>query len=429
MTAPQLAETTFVSGPDDGLAVVDVYGEGGSGVVNSYQETHPQEIDPLSAADGGNGDDQSGGGGDSEGGEDRLEDITPVDYGDDSSPNNDLSDLTGGLDGAPDVGTSLEAARLASGDEELVSDIQGLDDDMRGAICMQPSFMDNVVHQVGDVVTNVSSAVNFNSLQNLNNMVSRLAGGGVGSFGNIRDLGGLSSLVSTATQVASRAGIPNVFTQIVAGGRFNKNILTAAVTNMIPGIVRNANIPLLGEIARSPLGNILASVSPGIIGNTIRSIARPTRMTQSQYGPYYGEVRDTFSRVDPSWNKTNFGGYPGALNARVVSQNPFLQETLRANVSTRPLQVVPTSTGYVNQSDVYHEDRVTYVPETGGKVWDDEGVLVDTSASDDYARRTEYRKEDALMSAATVFPERTVDDYLSSTFPGVDADVNRTVDY
>lgn len=424
MTAPQLAETTFVSGPDDELAVVDVYEESGSGVVNSYQETHPQEIDPLEAVNGGgDGSNSSDDGGDPFADNDFL----PSPNDDLNAPNNDLSDLTGGLDGAPDVGTSLEASRLTSGEDDWMSDLSDLDDDMRDSICMQPGMMDNIVYQSGEVISNVSSAVNFNSMQSLNNLIGKLSGGL--DIGRIVDMGGLSSLVSTVSQAGSRIGIPNVFSRIVQGGKFSNNILTAAVANMVPGIIRNANIPLLGDIARSPFGNILASISPGIIGNTIRAIARPTGMPQSQYGNYYGNARDTFSRVDPNWNRSNFGQFPGALNATVVSQNPFFQETMQANVSTRPLYVVPTSTGYRNEADVYNPDRVSYRPEAGGKVWDDEGVLVDTSAEQDYERRTEYMREDSLMSAATVFPPRSVDDYIQSTFPDVGANVNRTVRY
>lgn len=448
MTAPKLADTTFVSGPDDSLIVVDVYGNGGGGVVNSYQETHPAEIDPLTAA-GGGGSGGGGGGGDGGGsggggsgggsgggggGESGAggssentaggEEYTPTSNSDDTAPNNDLSDLTGGLSGAPDVGTSLEANRLASGDTDYFSDIEALDDDIRGAISLQPDLLDNIVHELGDVVTDVTSAINFNSLQTLNSLVGKMAGG---DFGTIKDLGGLASLVSTVTQTASRAGIPNVFNSILAGGKFTQDVLTTAVTNMVPGIVKNANISLLGDVARSPFGNVLAAVSPNIVGNTIRAIAPPTGMREADYGNYYGDARDTFSRVDPNWNKSNFGQFTNALNSTVVSQNPFLQQALKSNVATRPLYLEQDKfDNYVNRMDTYDVDRPVYRQEAGGKVWDDEGVLVETSPQNLYERQTQYRREDSLMAAAAVFPTRTVESFIAQTFPAVDAVVNRT---
>ena len=69
MTAPQLAKSTYISGPDDKLAVIDVYEQSGSGVVNSYQETHGEAIDVLEGLNGeGGGGGGEGGGGDGAGG-------------------------------------------------------------------------------------------------------------------------------------------------------------------------------------------------------------------------------------------------------------------------------------------------------------------------------------------------------------------------
>jgi hypothetical protein len=90
MAAPALAKTTFASGADDSLRVKDVYGEGGGGVVNSYTEEHPSNIDILEGIDG------SAGGGANEDDDPILDDS---DFGD-----------------APDVGT-IGGALEGTGDE------------------------------------------------------------------------------------------------------------------------------------------------------------------------------------------------------------------------------------------------------------------------------------------------------------------------
>lgn len=440
MTAPQLAKTTFRSGPEDELAVIDVYEKQGSGVVNSYQETHKDSIDVLDSLNGegaGEGGGEGGGGSTPDGSESE-DPWESLGNNDDLAPNNDLSDLTGGLDGAPDVGSAGEAERLANMDPDTISDIDDLDENVRDGMCFRGDSVDEVFADVNGIETKIPRGINFNSLNSMNNIIGRLSGGNIA---NIIDRGGAASLVASSVLQGSRMGIPNVFGGIVNGvaagvagnGKINNNVLARAVGMMIPEIVRNANIPVLGDIARSPFGNILARAAPGIIGNTIRNIARPTGLPQSGYSSYYGNARDTFGLVDPNWNRTTFGGQP-VMNATVVSQNDFMQESMYANVTTRPLQISTTPSGnsrYTNTSDVYYNNPSTFDRDynTGGEIYSQQGTVVPSQPIDIYNRRTQQRKDDAFMVAATSFGQATVAGFLAKKFAKTNIKINRSIGF
>lgn len=435
MSAPKLATTTFQAGPDDKLAVIDVYEKEGSGVVNSFQETHGDAIDVLDTLAGG-GEKPKDNAGNGEGGGDEFKESDP--YSGDNAPNNDSSDLTGGLDGAPDVGSAGEAERLANSDPDYISDIDDLDENVREGMCFRGDSTDEVFYdiepledleEINDYNWNpakIVKGVNFRSVKSVNNIINRLSGGAV--KGRITDVGGMASLIASSAIQGSRMGMPNVFNAITRG-KINKTILARAVGVMIPSIVAKANIPLLNDIARSPFGPMLPRVAPGIIGNTIKAIARPTGMPQNQYGQYYGNVRDTFDRIDPNWNKTSYGNRQ-VLNGTVVSSNEFMTEAMYANVSTRPLQIKSQfeGNGYYNESDIYYNNPSTFDRDlnTGGYQYDRQGVVVQQDPSIIYDRRTQSRRDDSFMVAATAFSASTVESYLKKKFSKTNAKVNRS---
>lgn len=442
MTAPQLAKSTYISGPDDKLAVIDVYEQSGSGVVNSYQETHGEAIDVLEGLNGeggggggeGGGGEGSGGsggsgdGGGGDGGSDVYDDVWDM-AGDNSdllAPNNEVDDL---LDA---VNESNDLNGLANMDSDILSDLANMGEGIKDSMCAAADFADDVFSTVGDVATQLVKGVALPSAAAVSNVIGRLAGGAGPAISSV---GGMSRLVANTAMTASRIGIPNAFGTIASGalasGKMDKSILTRAVSMMVPDIIKRANIPLLNDIARSPVGNIISRVDPGIIGSTIRNMARPTYLNQGDYGRYYGNARDTFDIVDPYWNRTQFGNRE-VLNANVISQNAFMQEAMMSNVRTRPLYITPEPYGnqrYTNQHDVYYNPSPYHDRDynSGGYKYNADGSVIDIDDRDLYMRRTSNRKNDAFLAAAVSFGQTTVEAFLRKEFTNVNAKINRSI--
>lgn len=446
MPAPQLATTTFTAGPDQKLAVIDVYEEDGSGIVNSFQELHNNAIDVLDTLTGnkGGGGGGEGGGGNGGGGGDTddgpafedFEDFDPIPSLDDFAPNNDFSDILdediSALPFEDGFDSSFSLDKLSGLDNEILSNLNNLDKNIKNGIKMLGGVND-VFAQLGDVTNRLVDGVNLTSINAINNIVGNLSGG-VKSV--ISDIGGKASLIASAAITGSRIGLPNVFGTIVNGavaqaGQIAKSTINKAVTMMVPEIVKNANIPLLNDIARSPFGSVVSTVAPGIISNTIQNMAKPRNMMDNEYSRYYGNARDTFDLIEPGWNTTSFGNSDNLLNASVISDNDFFTDAMMANVTTRPLQITPTegNSRYIDQSNTYYNNPETFDRDwdTGGFSYDDQGQIVNTTEQELFNRRTANRMTDSLITAALDFGKTTVESNLKKSFSKINAEINRSI--
>lgn len=419
MSAPKLATTTFEAGPDDKLAVVDVYAEGSGGIVNSYQETHDESIDVLDSLNGAGGD-TTGGATDALGGTaaDNVGDAIGSGLG---GANNDLSDLTGGLDGAPDVGSMGDLESLTNGDSDLLSSMSDLAAPLSDSLSqIGQGFEDISVIENGLVVGNIAPGFDLKSIRGVNDVVTKLADGNY--KGIINHAGGLSNLVSNICNVGSRMGIPNVFSNISKGIN-DVQLMAKSLTNIVPNIIKTANIPLLNDIARTPLAGMVKQISPNVIGSTIANITKPLNMVAGDIGKFYSQARSTFSKIDSDWNKVSFGANK-ILNATVVSQNPFMKQAMLTDICARPAVVIPNEMGeVVNASDTYYNDPGNSLNESGysGSVYEGDHTPTPDEEATAYNQRTEDRFTDSFVAAALSFDRESVGAAIDNEFTEVGA--------
>jgi hypothetical protein len=413
MAGPKLAETIAATGPDDKLIVVDVYEKEGSSVVNSYQETHPEAIDVLDTAKGTS---QDGGG--EEGGDDPLGDFIDQFTGDDSGGlNNDISDLTG-LDPSTDYGLdSIE--ELAASNDDLLSDMSDLSDSIVNSFAIPGVVVPEIFSQSGDILSRLRSGIGNQSLNALTNMINQLSGGLFPT--SILNNSGMGGLIAGVTNAASRIGIPGSFSAI-ARGINNQSVMDIALRTVLPDVVKRANIPLLNDIANTPLVRSVQNLIPGVIGETVRNLSRPTYLNQDGYANYYGETRQTFGRIDPNWNRDTRYDNGTVLNGTVVSSNPFYYDTAQANVMYSPINVSlnPDSDARANPSLVEYSRANDTVFVNDGE----SQVMYETRAAQ------QQMEDRAMYVAGSLIKDKvtsTVASYLNKEFRNVGAIVNRSM--
>ena len=403
MAGPKLAKTVAANGPDDKLIVVDVYTEDGSEVANSYQDTHPEAIDVLDGAGGG--------------GSDGLKsDATPEISGgfdgvDVDSPNNDISDLA---ENFAEVPASDIADWLSGGNYEIASDINDLSDKLKESFRSALKGADEVYADLNGVVTKLQPGIDPRSMGAMTGLVNKL---GCGNYNpNILYRGGNVSLISSLINAASRIGLPGVFNAI-ANCVTDPNVIGGVLRNVLPNVASQANIPLLNDIGNSKLAKDVIGVMPGIIGQTVGNLGRPNYLQQSQYAGYYGQARQSFGNIDPYWNTTTRGDYGRSLDATIVNRNSFFNQTLQASVLSTPMQVlVNTVTGDGNAAKVNYGIS-TYPIQR-----------YENETDQTYRARVEKERfNDTMISVASTLAARQVSDVLRSTFPEVNARVNRSV--
>lgn len=391
MAGPALATTSFASGADDSLRVKDVYGEGGGGVVNSYTEDHPTNIDILEGIDGSAG----GGGG--------------------SGVDDDPIDDSGDFGDMPDVGT-IGGALEGTGDEadELADLLSSLDEDMLNDMALDEAMIDGVMCSVNGQDAFIKGNVSGKALKSLGSMINQLACDGYNLA--INSLNALSSLIAGLAGLASRIGLPGAFGSIANCANNQPSVLAGAVRMMAPQIAAKGNVPLLNDIARSGFGGALNNAMPGIVNRTISNLNLPSGLAQSAYSGYYNTARESFGRVDSKWNATNFGGRE-ILNGTVVSNNDFFRDTMGASVTDRNI-----SMGFDGDEVVTYQN---YGSDMGGPNMND--MRPGETESLYRSRLGMDRQKDTFMYAAGGFGKQTVDGFLNKAFDKVGAKIGNMI--
>jgi hypothetical protein len=389
MAGPALAKTTFVSGADDSLRVKDVYGEGG-GIVNSYTEDHPDNIDILVSVDS------------SAGGGSNNQDDDPI-------------ATDSGLDDAPDVGT-IGGALEGAGDEndELADLLASLDEDMLNDIPLDEATLDGTMCSVNGMDAYIKGNVSGKSLKTLGAMINQLACDGYNLV--VNSLNAIASLIAGIASLASRLGLPGAFSSIANCAGNQPSVLGNAVRIMAPQIAAKGNIPLLNDVARSGFGGALNNALPGVVNRTISNLGLPSGLAQSAYSGYYNNARESFGRVDSGWNTTNFGGNE-VLQGTVVSGNDFFRDTMGASVNDRNISVRPEN-----------GEVVTY--QNYGA--DSNGIVASEKRPGEtdplYQSRVGIeRQRDTFIYGASGFGKQTVDGFINKAFSNVGAKLGNMI--
>lgn len=266
----KLALPTFVMGPEDKVAAVDVYTETKDTVVNSIQDTAPAEGTGLlqSVLRGG-------------------------------------KSMLGELPAALKMGQSL-AQSLSSG--SIVQRIAGVSNVAAGLMNkLSPDITKTVMGMVGSVSGPISMAVgaaqrlipgqNLGNISALSNAMNQITGTNVSS---IVDKGGLVATMSGLVNTAAGYGIPNSFSALTGNGSLASKLSIAS--NVLPGITKMGDIISTSDIAKSlPFGSV--SNNPSFSMSALASnYSSPFQCTASDYSTEYTSMKMSFDSISTNWD-------------------------------------------------------------------------------------------------------------------------------
>lgn len=378
----KLVETTYKAGPDDKLAVVDVYKASGSGIVNSYQDSFgDQDIsdydnaveadgsDILDNMDTSNSDLLANAQDPEQSVLDQLADEQEDAYFqnkgyDPLSNNNSLSDRFGGIGtvyggdrGALTCSTGMfdkqsqfgkynpfstntgagfnlsnVASQLANGNLSVLSAIKDIPKSMQsmltGGVSLN-NIQNNVFMSVGGVTSKYTSNMDYGGLQAVTNLCTGVSGGTYAP--TIQNRGGLAALIAGVTQIATSYNLPNVFSSI-AKSVTDPSILLAAAKPLIQTAAYQGNVDLFRDVANSSIGSRLPTIAPSTVPTLLGNMQRPTTLSQQSYPSYYQDLRKSLDTVQPGWSSYERSG-GSVVNATVIGSNPFACDLISSQMN------------------------------------------------------------------------------------------------
>lgn len=356
MSQSLLAKTTFQTGPDDSLRVVDVYGEQASGVINSYQAKDSEAIDVLDALNGKQdekqdpqNDQDNPGDSDSSPDSDAPAD-DPSDpqsdpgsgdsgngSGGSSSDNGPFDSVNPDFSGGQNDPSDLQD-RFSNGDSDLQEQLGNLSDLSAGQFNYGNAAPQVITGTFNNLPVNIPATVPIRDVRSLNGILNNLTGGKYPL--SITDTSSLTGLLGSVLNAASGLNLPSVFTSLLSSGKVDKNALYNAVNYALPQTTARGELGLFKDIASSAYAGQLKQNLPNIVSSVLTNVQKPYNLPRAQYPTYYGEMRTGLSNVDPQWNqRSRNGSY--VLDSNAVCTNPFVTSMIKSNLVSQPMHVLP----------------------------------------------------------------------------------------
>ena len=303
--ANSLVDTTFIAGPDDDMATVDVYGEvGAPGATNRIQAFNVEESQLLGGGFGSN-----------------LENAAKKAI---DAAKSMASDAIGGMqnaftqainsaNSAASKATSLISGtaeqikvnkqelinRILGASSEFSSSMRGLTDDVNYQMLNAVPLRSDVMCEVDGIKSKISST-DLKSVRAIGEVINDVTKTKLFSS---QDTGALSAVLGSVVGAASNLGIPNSFKAITSTITDNK-LLTAVTRVVIPQVLSSSNMQELRSISRTPAGRIVEAIVPGTVSQISKLYKAPTKRPRSAREDYSIEgVLETITNFKPSWDQ------------------------------------------------------------------------------------------------------------------------------
>lgn len=406
MSSGKLVSTTFTSGPLEELAVVDVYKQTSSTIVNSFQDIDSFAIDAFDKAVESSVAEMSAGL------LDKIKDLANDPLGEfieglskgvglpsvasltaklgefgAVGPFKSLSaDIMGGMkslaggdvtalmcrveDSAENVfdfisntgvGIKLDdiVGDLANGNANVLSLIRDLPKATTGLL--SGGFGLNQIKQkvfasIGDTVKQLAPGVTSEEARTVTDIMNNVSNGCYNS--GINSTGGLAGLLAGLGLLGNRLGLQNPFSSM-ANCLKDDNLILAAAQPLMRRAMDTGNIGLLNDIARSSAGGSLLSMAPKAIQTVVGALKKPLELSQQGFANYYQGLRGTLDSIDPTWMTHDRAG-GSVIDATQIQSNPFVGELIKSqlNETMRPdnylsnVQAILDSTSGDNDNDI-----------------------------------------------------------------------------
>lgn len=311
MSLNRLAATTFSSGPDETLAVVDVYTATNSEVVTSIEDTSPvvDTTDPVLAT-GASVTDKAFKG------VSENPEITELSQ-------QSITDRLGSLgkDGA--LRNSIKDYSVKAGA------IIGAGDQLRGTIS-----------GVLAGTTNTILSKNFQAAGALSGIINNFTKGQYDI--SFKDMGAVSGMIASVTQQASRLGLPASFSTM-ASGVTNKLALLGAVQKILPDMTSRGDVDGLTDMSKTIVVDDVACIRPTVVKDALGNYTTPKDVAQSDYAGYYDKLTAGLGGIDSAWRNVSRENTQ-ILSAAVAANSSFNQLIKSKAFSTTKEAVVGTIT-------------------------------------------------------------------------------------
>lgn len=277
-----MSETSLQSGPKDKLAAIDAY----------TQSTAAAPIDDAAPMPAENS---------------NLEGMV----GAPSTPIGDEYDLEAVTPGIPMSPTDVTRGVIAN-TPDLQGPFSSLDKPLQ-------DFLTNVKGKVNLKITNrgIVGSINLSSMSNVLGVTAMIGaiGGQKGLFA-VLDVHGQAGLYSNLLRVAAKFGINGAFSSIMSAVN-DRNIARLIIKNILGDIISNSSVNMLAELAISPHARTAHSLFPQLLSRFAANFKIQLGTNVTAYVSIGSLISSSFSRIDPSWNRSRTSRGATYYNANV----------------------------------------------------------------------------------------------------------------
>ena len=315
--ASKLTPTTFVSGIDKELAVVDAYKKNDSKVVNSITKFLEEQGLDVGGVFGDLGGGDLGG----------L--ISSVADGKLNVVAEDLINRLGVVGPLKDSWKQLG--------DSVKSGMSTLN--------ISPGMQDKIFATLGSTTSKVLGG-DLSSVIGISKVINNVCNGNY----NLKaiDKGGIAALCSGLVKEASGFGLPNVFSSL-ATGIGDKDILKAVAKDIIPFAAKGGNIELLEDIALTAINGDMKSMLPKLGSELLKSIGinvRPEKLSS-----LYNRVNSLLDNNTPGWNKYNRNNETVISGTKVGQTNYLKLLESYARIHNTSINKTPSATNPMFDED------------------------------------------------------------------------------
>jgi len=283
-----LAKPTFVSGPSDKLATVDVYTQTSSSVINN-----------------------------------RSDILNRINFSATSSPfgaSGMISALPlGGTKNLLQTGIKSITDRLNISNPTVAKIVGSLGKGLAGVIEKRlPGTMVGTIIGTGNAIIGTINMAKSGNIMGTIGAVNALADlAGVPGL-KIADPKGLTATAIGIAQQGIQSGVPGIMgTLVQAGAIQGQAAINQAVKELMPTITGTGNLSAFKELS-VVAGKSMLNAGSDALGNFAKAYPAPTpAISIAQYQTNFTEIKDVFSSVTPDWNSAMFKVADGSTETAV----------------------------------------------------------------------------------------------------------------
>lgn len=216
---------------------------------------------------------------------------------------------------SPDIGTAISSLPPAT--QEALT--RGFSDE---------SLNQGLIVTNKDSVSKIGPEVSPDVVKPLNQIIDSFTGRPA-TEAKTQDPGAIAGLISGVTNVASKSGIKDTFSTITKDVT-NKEIITQAAKPLAIRAIEEGDLDMIIDLSKSKAVGDLKSFAPNMVESMCYGTLRPEGMTQQQFAPYYQDIKQAFTAIDPQWDSYTASSGNKLVNGAVICSNAFICDIIEA---------------------------------------------------------------------------------------------------